>query len=180
MAMPAALRQFTVDDLDSIPRDGSRYEVLYGVLLVTPQASFPHQIVAGRLAAKLSAFLDEETDVQLSTPGAVQVRPSVHLEPDILLGSWPRVPRWDAVRDHWLAVEVSGEGSRMYDREYKRDAYLELGVKEVWLLDLDERCIFVSRPGAEKDLRHDTSVIWTSPGGRTLTVEIPALFRNLP
>jgi Uma2 family endonuclease len=180
MAMPALLRQFTVDDLDTFPQDGSRYEVLYGVLLVTPQAGFPHQIVAGRLALKLGSVLESEPGVQFSTPGAIQVRPSVHLEPDILIGSWPQVPRWDAVHDHWLAVEVSGGGSRMYDREYKRDAYLQLGVKEVWLVDLDERCVYVSRPGGEKDLRHDASLTWRSPGGRELRIDIPALFRGLP
>lgn len=179
MVMPTALRQFTVDDLETFPQDGSRYEVLYGILLVTPQASFPHQIVAARLTVQLGAFLEAEPSAQLSAPGAVQVRPSVHLEPDILIGSWPRVQRWDAVRDHWLAVEISGGGSRMYDRENKRDAYLELGVREVWLLDLDQRCIFVSRPGAEKDLRHDSSVTWTSPGGRKLEVDVQALFRML-
>lgn len=179
MAMPAALRQFTVDDLDSFPQDGSRYEILYGLLLVTPQAGLPHQSVAGRLAVALGTVLTDESDVELWTPGVIRVLPNVHLEPDILIGKLPPIPEWEEVKQHWLAVEVSGAGSRMYDREYKRDAYLALGVKEVWLVDLDERCIFVSRPGAEKDLRHDTSVTWTSPGGRTVAVEIPGLFRKL-
>ena len=45
MAMPAVLPPLTVDDLEAFPEDGNRYELLYGVLLVTPQAGFPHQIV---------------------------------------------------------------------------------------------------------------------------------------
>ena len=46
MVMSAALRQFTVDDLDALPEDGNRYEVLHGVLLVTPQAGLPQSAYA--------------------------------------------------------------------------------------------------------------------------------------
>ena len=179
MAMPAVLPPLTVDDLEAFPEDGNRYELLYGVLLVTPQAGFPHQIVAGRLTRQLAAFIEVETDLQFCAPGAVQVRPSVHLEPDILIGNWPQKPQWDAVEKHWLAVEVSGTGSRAYDRMYKRDAYLSLGVAEVWLVDLDERRIFVSRFGGTKDEPYDTTLTWRSPGGRELQIDIPGLFRGL-
>ena len=92
----------------------------------------------------------------------------------------PKVLRWDAVQDHWLAVEVSGVGSRAYDRDYKRDGYLGAGVKEVWRVDLDIRCVFVSRPAGEIDVRHDISLAWQSPSGREFTLDIAALFRGLP
>ena len=96
----------------------------------------------------------------------MQIRPSIHLLPDLLLGSLPGALRWDAITDHWLAVEVSGAGSRVYDRDYKRDGYLGVGVKEVWLVDLKLQRVLVSKPGGEKDVPHDTVVTWRSPGGR--------------
>jgi Uma2 family endonuclease len=178
--MPAALRRFTVDEVEAFPHDGNRYEVLHGVLLVTPQAGLPHQRVAARLATALGSFVQAEPEVELWSPGVVRVRPSIHLEPDILIGRSPEVLEWEAVREHWLAVEVSGVGSRVHDREYKRDAYLDLGVKEVWLVDLDLQQIFVSRPGGPKDLPHDAALTWRSPGGRELRLDIPALFRGIP
>lgn len=180
MAMPAALRQFTVDEVDAFPDDGNRYELLHGVLLVTPQAGLPHQTVASNLVAALLAFLQEELGVQVWTPGAIRIQPSISLEPDILVGRLPEIPRWEAVRDHWLAVEVSGTGSRVYDRDYKRDGYLEVGVKEVWLVDLGLERIFVSRQGGVKDLPHDTNLSWRSPGGRELRLDVAALFRGVP
>lgn len=180
MVMPA-LRQFTVDDLEAFPPDGNRYEVLHGVLLVTPQAGLPHQTVAGRLAAALLTFLADEPGIEVWGPGAVELRPSTHLEPDILVGSMPRTAaRWDAVQHHWLAVEVSGTDSRAYDRDYKRDGYLALGVQEVWQVDLDTRQIFVSRPDSKPDTPHDVRVVWRSPGGRDLAINIAALFRGIP
>jgi Uma2 family endonuclease len=178
--MPGTLRRFTVDDVDALPDDGNRYEVLHGVLLVTPAPGVPHQTVAMRLAAKLSAFLDPEPGVQVWAPGVVAIRPDIQLEPDILVGRMPTTMSWETVRDRWLAVEVSGRGSRVYDREYKRDGYLEVGVEEVWLVDLESRQVLVSRAGAARDVPHDREVVWRSPAGRELRVEIPAFFRGVP
>ncbi len=179
MAMPA-LRQFTVEELEAFPADGNRYELLYGVLLVTPQAGLPHQIVATRLALLLGSFINDEPQVQICAPGAVEIRPHIHLEPDILIGNMPIVPRWDAVQDHWLAVEVSGTGSRVYDRDYKRDGYLGIGVKEVWIVDLDLEVVLVSRAGGQTDVAHDRTVTWRTPGGREAEIDVQSLFRGVP
>jgi len=51
--------------------------------------------VAGTLAGILISFLADEPGVQVYAFGAIQVRPSIHLEPDILVGNLPTVPRWD-------------------------------------------------------------------------------------
>jgi len=179
MVMAAALRQFTVEELEALPYDGNRYELLHGLLLVTPHPGLPHQVVASRLMLKLGLALVDEPTVQLYAPGTVQIRPSIHLEPDLLIGSLPGALRWDAMTDHWLAVEVSGAGSRVYDRDYKRDGYLGIGVKEVWLVDLKLQRVLVSKPGGEKDLPHDTLVTWRSPGGREIEIDVQGLFRGL-
>ena len=179
MAMPAALRPFTVDEVEAFPDDGNRYELLHGVLLVTAAPGLPHQSVATRLTGQLSTFLLDEPGLQVWAPGVVQIRPSIHLEPDILIGNMPANLRWDAVQEHWLAVEVSGTSSRVYDRDYKRDGYLGIGVKQVWLVDLDLRQILVSRPGGERDVPHDSNLAWRSPEGREIRIDIPTLFRGL-
>lgn len=51
MAMPISVPSYTVDDLDRFPPDGNRYELLEGMLLVTPAPGLPHQVVTQRLAA---------------------------------------------------------------------------------------------------------------------------------
>src|SRR5687768_7062528 len=97
MAMAATLRQFTVEELEALPYDGNRYELLHGLLLVTPQPGLPHQVVASRLMIMLGLFLVDEPTVQLYAPGTVQIQPSIHLEPDLLIGSLPGALRWDAM-----------------------------------------------------------------------------------
>jgi hypothetical protein len=47
MGMPVSVPRYTLADLERFPNDGSRYELLDGVLLVTPAPSCAHQIIAG-------------------------------------------------------------------------------------------------------------------------------------
>ena len=57
MAMPAAHAEWTVDMLDALPDDGNRYELIDGVLFVTPAPSDVHQLVVGALYVRLREYL---------------------------------------------------------------------------------------------------------------------------
>jgi hypothetical protein len=46
--MTISVPLYTVDDLEDFPDDGNRYELLDGVLLVTPQAAAVHQVYRAR------------------------------------------------------------------------------------------------------------------------------------
>ena len=178
MAMPLTVPHYTIADLDRFPDDGSRYELLAGMLLVTPGPSGLHQGILSRLFAKLSAYLEPAGLAYAVSPGVVQSGPDTQLEPDLLVipACYFGAP-WPKVTERWLAVEVSGRGSRIYDRDYKGAAYLDLGVREVWRLDLRDRLIFVSRPGEPPDLPHGGQVTWHPPEmPASLTIDVPALF----
>ncbi|HEV8599398.1 MAG TPA: Uma2 family endonuclease [Gemmatimonadales bacterium] len=149
--MPLVVPRYTLQDLESFPDDGSRYELLDGVLLVTPAPAPLHQLVLSRIYEALTEYLRFAKLARVFSPGAIELEPNVHLEPDILVVPVGEPPtgigletRWTAIRRWWLAVEVSGEGSRLYDRDHKTPAYLALGVRDVWRVDLRDRCVFVS------------------------------------
>ena len=77
-------------------------------------------------------------------------------------------------------AEVFSPSSRVYDRDYKRDAYLSLGVDEVWLVDMDERVVFASRRGAERDVRHVERLVWRPAAMREpLEIDLASLFRGI-
>jgi Uma2 family endonuclease len=179
MAMPLTVPHYTIADLDSFPEDGNRYEVLYGMLLVTPAPGTMHQIVLARLTMSLAAYLGPAGLAHLAIPGVVQTGPDTQLEPDLLVIPTHYQPgiSWRSVTDRWLAVEVSGRDSRIYDRDYKRDAYLHFGVREMWRLDLRDRSVYVSRLGEPRDLPHGEQLDWhPSEMPVPLRVDVRALF----
>ena len=85
MDMAISVPSYTVDDLDKFPDDGNRYELLDGMLLVTPAPSAAHQIIASRIQTKLSTAVMLPGYAHVVGRGAIIVRPKTQLQPDILV-----------------------------------------------------------------------------------------------
>ena len=183
MAMPVVpLPTFTVDQVRAFPPDGCRYELVNGVLLVTPAPANVHQVVLSRIGSAVTSYLGNDGVAVAVSPGEIELRPSVHLEPDLLVypSRFGPTVDWTEITDWWLAVEVSGRASRIYDRDFKRDAYLALGVLEVWLVDLVDQLVLVSRAGAPKDVPHRDELVWHPPEmPALLTIDLRTIFAGL-
>lgn len=182
MAMPVTLRRFRVEDLDRFPDDGNRYELVDGVLFVTPAPQPAHEELISRLMGILRDHLRAWPEVRLATRSEVVRLPDTRLEPDLQVYRAETLPAsWADVRDRWLAVEVASRTTRMYDREYKRDAFLQMGVREVWLVDRFDREIRVGRGDGSSEVICRVELVWTPPTPiPPLRVEVPALFHGLP
>lgn len=132
---------FTTDDLDAMPADGRRYELIDGQLLVSPAPAVPHQRVAYVLFGILEAACPDDMLV-IGAPFAV--RPDRHneLQPDVLVGRFDDlvpggVPGKRLTTAPLLAVEVLSPSTRLSDRTLKRAAYARLGAASFWLVDPD-------------------------------------------
>ena len=181
MRMAISVPTYTVDDLDKFPDDGNRYELLDGMLLVTPAPSAAHQIIASRLQFRLSAAVVASGHAHVVGPGAIVVRPRTQLEPDILVypARFPAKLDWYQITEHWLAVEVLSRSSRMYDREFKRDAYFALGVQQVWLVDRWEKTVEVCKRRGSGQLVRDL-VRWRAPSvSVVVTIALADVFAGL-
>ncbi|HET7585591.1 MAG TPA: Uma2 family endonuclease [Gemmatimonadaceae bacterium] len=169
MVLP--LPRYTLRDLEQFPEDGNRYELVDGVLLVTPAPALTHQVVANRLQLQLSRVLVSAGHAHVAGPGAVTVEPATQLQPDILVfpARFSPMLKWMDITEHWLAVEVLSRSSRMYDREVKRAAYFALGVRQLWLVDWRDRSVEVWRsPHARRAVRD--VIRWRVP---TLDLVVP-------
>ena len=166
----ATIPHFTVDDLDQFPPDGNRYELLEGVLLVTPAPGGPHQLIVSRLLSALLPAVQVPGHAFVFAPGAISLPPGTQLEPDILVvpAAYPVREGWPETSARWLAVEVYSRSSRIYDHDFKRDNYLRLGVDEVWLVDRSTRSVEISRaPGTSESTNE--FIVWRP---RSLPVEV--------
>ena len=107
MGMALTLPQYTIAELDLLPDDGNRYEILAGTLLVTPSPGSAHQGVAAMLSAMFATYLRGRR-LGLFSPGVVTLPPLTQLEPDLLIVPprfAPGTP-WVEITEHWLAVEI--------------------------------------------------------------------------
>jgi hypothetical protein len=72
---------WTTDDLDALPEDGLRRELLDGVLLVSPCRTDIHQIIAGRLMVALEETCPDDLQVlQVDEPWHIEL-PIARLRP---------------------------------------------------------------------------------------------------
>lgn len=181
MAMLLAVPTYTVDDLDRFPADGNRYQLLAGMLLVSPSPSLSHQVVTQRVAAALSEQLRPWPQFLVTSPGVIIVQPPTRLVPDILVCRAPNQDfQWEDVREHFLAVETKSRSTEVYDRDFKRPAYLELGVPEVWRVDVAGRVVLVTRRGEAEEVPVGDRLVWRPRGlVEAVTLEVPPLFQGL-
>ena len=135
-----AAGQFTVEDLERTPDDGYRYELLDGMLLVTPAPDVWHQEVALELAIRLRVACPPELHVVIA-PFEWRGSRRTALQPDVLVAR-----RRDLLAEAGgtflgeppvLAVEVLSASTRRIDRLSKLSAYEEAGVGSYWLVDPD-------------------------------------------
>ena len=134
---PAIGQSFTTDDLDRMPDDGRRYELLDGVLVVSPRPGTIHQVVAGRLAAILSAACPD--DMLIVPEPAVQLTRTTEFDPDITVVRLEDVGGAKLTAPPLLAVEVRSPSTAMIDLTRKKDAYAAFGVQSYWIVVPDVR-----------------------------------------
>lgn len=131
---------WTVDDLDALPDDGLRHELIDGILVVTPGPVWAHQGVLGSLFTHLRQACPRDRRVLLA-PFDWRPHHRTSLEPDILVARYPdlaAVPQGkNLVAAPLLAVEIASPSTRRYDRTAKLSVYQEAGVASYWLVEPD-------------------------------------------
>jgi Uma2 family endonuclease len=137
-------RPFTTDDLDAMPEDGHRYELVDGQLLVSPSPAWQHQEAVYTLYMVLRSACTSELRV-VGAPFAVRPDKQNELQPDVLVARYADLtagggPVKNLAAPPLLAVEVTSPGSRLIDPNLKKALYARLGVRSFWLIDPDPRC----------------------------------------
>jgi Uma2 family endonuclease len=126
--------EWTVADLAQTPDDGLRYELVDGVLLVSPAPSNRHQIVVGELHVLLRAACPADARVMLA-PTDYQPTERRSLQPDLLVALRSDVGDEPISAPLLLAVEVLSPSTRSVDLLLKSGVYAESGVAAYWVVD---------------------------------------------
>jgi Uma2 family endonuclease len=131
----------TVEDLDAMPEDGNRYEVIEGELFVSRAPTYIHQVVIGRLNRSLLNHLDNSPIGEaLITPGLIFSQLDGVI-PDMVYMSYERRnailidERLRAAPELVIEVVSPGAENIRRDRIAKRQLYAKYGVEEYWVID---------------------------------------------
>jgi Uma2 family endonuclease len=142
--------RFTVADLELLPDDGNRYEIIDGDLYVSRQPDWRHQFAGDRFIAALLAWDPRaEHGVPISAPGVILAVDDA-VAPDVVWVNRERLPRvvgadgkLHAAPDLVIEILSPGETNEQRDRELKRKLYSRHGVREYWIVDWREPSVQV-------------------------------------
>lgn len=131
-------RALTRADLEAMPSDdGHRYELIDGVLIVSPSPRHLHQRVAARLHLILHAAAANELEV-LFAPFDVVLANDTVIQPDLIAAPMSDFTERDLPTAPLLAVEVLSPSTRGVDLMLKRERLQRAGCPHYWLVDPDE------------------------------------------
>ncbi len=153
---------WTVADLERLPDDGNRYEILHGELLVKPLPSTAHQRIAMRLSVLFVLWCRAHTGWTVLAPGGVYVSETTWMEPDLAVYAAPESAdlSWREMPPPLLVIEILSRSTQRRDRHRKRPAYLAHGVGEVWTIDAKRRTIERWTAATEFPEMHDDGIRW--------------------
>lgn len=133
LAGPAS-RLLTLEDLEDLPDDGRRHELLDGILVVTPSPGGPHQVVVGALYRALHAAKPSGAAV-LVAPIDLVMSPHTVLQPDVVVVDAAEALEARLTRPPLMVVEVLSPSTRTYDKGSKMLAYAAAGIGWYWVVD---------------------------------------------
>ena len=150
-------RALTRADLDRMPDDGHRYELVDGALVVTPAPSPRHQSVVVQLTRLLLDQCPAGLTV-LVAPLDVVLSDDTVLQPDVLVARRADFTARDLPVAPLLAVEVMSPSTRRIDLWLKRSRYEAAGCPSYWVVDPDKPSLIAwqLQEGAYVEVAHVT------------------------
>ena len=138
--------RMSANEFLEIPDDGYNYELIDGVVIMSPSPSPQHQAITSELVVQIGMYL------RTNPIGRVFAELDVHIgqgpsggdlvyKPELIFVRNERLPE---MRDKIfgapeLVVEVISRGSRRMDSETKKSDYERFGVQEFWLIDPERK-----------------------------------------
>lgn len=149
--MPRTARLVTADELERMPEDDYRYELVKGRLIRMSPVGYDH----GRIVAGFGSLLQQHVklrqlgDVLIELGCKLESNPDTVRAPDIVFIRRDRIPPapkgfWKGAPD--LSVEVLSPDDRASEVREKIDEYLTRGVLGVLVVDPRRKTVALHRP----------------------------------
>jgi len=160
MQLSTEHKVWTEEELMSLPDIAGRYELVEGELVVTPAATFKHEIIGGILIAEISYVLKQSKlgRVGGSSLGCWMNNGNLR-SPDVFFVSWKRFKELGQDMNGFLkgapdlAVEILSPSNTVAAMKEKAVEYFESGSELVWIVNPEDRTVTLLRSdGSERAL----------------------------
>lgn len=178
MQMATVTKQWTLEEVHSLPDDGNKYELVRGELFVTPPPTDPHETVGARLARIIDPYVEAHGLGLVYHPRAVMRFEGSEVEPDLMV----RQPQdavgatWDGAPVPILVIEILSPSTRRRDQVQKRSLYMDAGVAEYWMVDPERRTITSVRTGRADVVASDEMSWHPDSATEPLTFSLSRIF----
>lgn len=177
----SASSDWTIDRWRELPEDGNRYEIIDGVLYVTPAPRPTHQYALSLLYDQLQPYATAIGLRILWSPAEITHGDRTVVQPDLfgfVLTRGMPLREWHEVQPLQLVIEALAPSTRLRDRTVKRGLYQTLRVPEYWIVDTDLNVIEVWRPDDEIAVAYAETMAWQPMATHApLTIDVATLFR---
>jgi Uma2 family endonuclease len=154
----------TIDDLLRTPKDGRKYELVDGEILVSP-AGMLHAKVAAKVLHLIATYLESSPIGEVYSDGVGIQLPNGNVRsPDVTFVRFEKLPGGESpvgfgevVPD--LAVEILSPNDSVRQVATKIGEFLECGVSLVWIVDPERRTVVVYRSLTDTTTLIDTGTI---------------------
>jgi Uma2 family endonuclease len=171
---PPPGREMTRTDLERMPDDGRRYELVDGVLIVTPAPRFLHQLFSAGLLTRMTLAVPPQLCV-LAAPFDVELAEDTVVQPDLVVARTEDFGEQELSGPPLLAVEILSPSTRSIDLFVKKERLARAGCPRYWIVDADEPSI-TAWSLVEGQYRHDV----TARGEEPFSVTEPFRFEVVP
>jgi len=142
---PAGEIFVTYEQYAQMPDDGRRYEILEGMLQMTPSPTTKHQRVSGNLYFILRSHVAErDLGEVFDAPLDVVLSSTCVLQPDLVYVSRAReqiINEQNIAGAPDLVVEIVTPATASMDRVTKAQLYARYGVPYYWVVDPDQQTV---------------------------------------
>lgn len=142
-------KKYTYEDLEKI-NDNNRYEIYDGQLILMSVPSAKHQAVLGDLFLQFKMFFKDKKCIPFIAPLDVKLdgkgkKSGNVVQPDLMV-----VCDKNKIQDKIegapdLVLEVLSKSNRYHDLIYKMNLYQKYGVKEYWIVDIENGIVIVNK-----------------------------------
>ena len=133
----------TLTEFETMPKEeGWNYELIDGIVLMSPRPSSTHQIISGNLYFELRTALKGKNCIPIQEIDLVLE--GENFIPDLMVicnEDIRDIKRYE--KPPLIAIEIVSPTSGSRDYITKRRKYEQLGIQEYWIVSPEEKCITV-------------------------------------